>query len=195
MNTTALLILAILLIAFGHSQINAQENGDSVILAASKCDTSTVKTWIASGSKVNTTDEHGNTILMYAVEVNCTELVDYLLSLGANVNAKVKHGGGTPLMTASFKGHVALVRKLLVAGADVNAKDQAGWTALKNAVVYQQNDVIKVLIEAGADISTQDNNGEPLLITAATVNNIDMVKLLLASGAEVDAKNKEGWTL
>ena len=77
-------------------------------------------------------------------------------------------------MTASFYGHVAVVRVLIEAHADIHSQDkvwytgqpvhrlcddsvlffaQEGWTALHMASYEGFVDVIRVLIEANADLN------------------------------------------
>jgi len=64
-----------------------------------------------------------------------TAKVIALLASGADVNAKGKYSGWTPLMLAARKGDIELVNFLLSNGADVNAKsDVQNRTPLMEAV-------------------------------------------------------------
>lgn len=53
-------------------------------------------------------------------------LVNLLLGLGADANARAPGGGLTALQAAAKGGHEAIVNKLLKAGADVNAQGVYG---------------------------------------------------------------------
>ena len=65
------------------------------------------------------------------------EIVELLLSKGADVNAKDSKGE-TALMVAAFYGRKETVELLLSKGADVNAKDNEGKTALISSARWQQ---------------------------------------------------------
>jgi cytohesin len=49
-------------------------------------------------------------------------VVRALIEMGADVN-KARDNGGTPLITATQKGHEAVLRALIEAGADINKAD------------------------------------------------------------------------
>ncbi len=97
---------------------------------------------------VNEYDRTGSTLLIYAVEKNCAEIVKVLISAGADVNAREKGAfRETPLLRAckyfeigdetSLREKSLIVKLLIEAGADVNA--YGSETALKRAVkgVYE----------------------------------------------------------
>jgi ankyrin repeat protein len=56
----------------------------------------------------------------------------------------------TPLMIASFQGHVAAVRLLIERRANVNARAGNGATALVMATTKNRTEVIDILKRAGA---------------------------------------------
>ena len=59
--------------------------------------------------------------------------VRYLLDEGADVNAREKLGGGTPLMEAAYSGYLEVIKELLFRGAEINAIGNDG-TALDIAL-------------------------------------------------------------
>ncbi|MGH0163225.1 UNVERIFIED_CONTAM: hypothetical protein FKN15_057713 [Acipenser sinensis] len=67
--------------------------------------------WCA-GEDVNRTLEGGRKPLHYAADCGQTEMVEFLLSKGADINAPDKHGI-TPLLSATYEGHVTCVKLLL----------------------------------------------------------------------------------
>jgi len=87
--------------------------------------------------------------LIRASEHGLTNIVQWIIDAGANVNAK-NNIGGTPLMIASQYGHEVCVKLLLDVGADVNAKNKDGWTALMFASRYGHKDVVELLKKHGA---------------------------------------------
>ena len=74
----------------------------------------------------------GMTALHWASQEGKIDMVQILVKVGANVEAKDKDGynGGTSLHFASWRGHAAVVQTLLQHGANVAATDKYGRTAL-----------------------------------------------------------------
>ena len=102
-----------------------------------------LKSYIQSGADVNhKIDRWGDgsqvSTLVIASEKswrrNDTEIVEYLINAGADVNTKDEYGN-TPLMFAAktpdiYKSRVKLIQQLIDHGADVNAKNNENDTAL-----------------------------------------------------------------
>ncbi|TKS90635.1 Myotrophin [Collichthys lucidus] len=61
---------------------------------------------------VNRTLEGGRKPLHYAADCGHTDVVEFLISKGADVNASDKHNL-TPLLTACFENHLSCVKVLL----------------------------------------------------------------------------------
>ncbi len=118
-------------------------------------DLKTVKKFIEEGVPVDKPDARLNstikdeTPLMIACEKGNVEIVRYLISKGANVNAKDSLGG-TPIILATVKGHVEIVKILISKGADVNAVDIDGNSALWCAAEFDYPEIYKLLKEAVA---------------------------------------------
>ena len=109
-------------------------------------------TWAAilidGGVDVNTSDEEGNYPLVLACSYKDDDMIELLLSKGADPNV---HGpnGETPLGLAA-KYSLKAVKMLVDKGADVNAKYDPGFTALHWARKTGQKEVVKFLLEKGA---------------------------------------------
>ena len=88
--------------------------------------------------------------------VSDVEIVDLLVSSGANVN-NPDDQGLTPLHRASQDGLVDIASALIRHGADVNATDTNKQTPLHVAAANGQADVVKVLLLSGAEIKALDN--------------------------------------
>ena len=94
------------------------------------------------------------TLLHVAVLDENMEFVKWLVSQGADVNAKQKNGD-TPLHEAvHYNEGIAIVKFLVSKGADVHAKGVCGWTPL----FYTNGSDIefaKFLVSKGADVNAK----------------------------------------
>jgi ankyrin repeat protein len=91
-------------------------------------------------------------VMMAAVDFGHHELVRWLLSQGANVNAKAAWGSqGTALHSAAWNGDLEMVKLLVATGADVSARDAehdntpAGWAQV--AITVSNNPKCKDVVD------------------------------------------------
>lgn len=89
------------------------------------------------------------TFLTQAARLGREEIVSLLVQSGADVNG-MDGDAMTPLMWASWNGHLKIVMLLIKAGADVNAQDKRGDSVLNYAVLGKNAETIAALRKAGA---------------------------------------------
>ena len=131
-------------------------------------------------------------MLKAAMAGNSAAVVE-LVAKGADVNAKGKYSGWTPLILASKKGEVELVNYLLSYGADVNVESGVrGRTAIMEAARNRKIGAVKALLTADPDLNAVDWEGYTVLMFAAVSGQRDIVEVLLTHGADVNVKNKVG---
>ena len=123
-------------------------------------------------------------------------LVQKLLQRGVNPDDTTgSKYGNTPLMAASEKGHVAIVRALLDAGANVKHATNDGWTALYLASSSDNVAIVEMLLAAGASINKATDVGRTALMAASASGRTAIVVALLAvPGIAVNQANNEGRT-
>lgn len=111
---------------------------------------------------------HGAAYLGYLEEVK-------RLIVGNHTLLDLRHEdlASTPLMFASGRGHLAIVRYLLDKGARINERSAIGFTALAFACGKGRLDVASLLLERGATASLTE------YVVAVTDGGLDMVHLLL----------------
>ncbi len=147
---------------------------------------------LIAGIDVNLRDEAtGTTALDQAVDNGNREMVELLLSRGADVKEK-SESGRTILMRLDEDATSDLAWDLINAGADVAAKTETGDTPLM-AAAYQNNvEVLKALLEAGADVNSKTEDGETALMIAAENGKLQNVRALVLAGADMNQIDSEG---
>ena len=134
------------------------------------------------------------------------EVIQVLLAAGADVDARQKLGGWTPLHTAANEAEWSEASEMLLnAGADPNARteDDRDRTPLHLAVSRLHpaaprksisSAAITVLSDAGADPETRNVDGRTPLHLAANEGGPENVDALLDAGANVEARDHLGMT-
>jgi ankyrin repeat protein len=138
---------------------------------------------------VNAAEADGTTPLIWAANLNDTDLVLRLLKAGAN--AKVGNQlGSNPLSEAALNSNIDLIKALLAAGADPNAAGPDGQTPLMVLARGSNVAAAKLLLDKGANPNVRETQrAQTPLMWAAASSQGPMVRELLAHGAEVDAKS------
>jgi len=102
-----------------------------------------VKSKLVTPDDMNRTLESGRKPLHYASDYNQADVVLYLLSKGADINATDRHGF-TPLICACYENNVACVKVLLEKGAAKELKTPDGITAFDAAA---ESEIIQKMLK------------------------------------------------
>ena len=128
----------------------------------------------------------GFTPLHLASMVDSLDFVQTILEIpGIEVDMTISDGA-TPLVFASRKGSMDIVRVLHYYGADVDHLDKYGRTPMYMAVVDGELDTMEALFELGANVDTSDNSGNSPVYMAAAYGYLDKVRRLHEMGANLD---------
>lgn len=134
----------------------------------------------------------GSTPLHTASEAGMMEIVELLVSHGAEVDAG-DNENTTPLGVAAVGGHLNVIEFLISKGADPLAVDDNGHTALHWAAFNNHVDVAGILLDLGVDINAANSGGTTALHGAAFSGHTAMVEFLLSKGASLNL-NQGGYT-
>ncbi|RXW23767.1 hypothetical protein EST38_g2088 [Candolleomyces aberdarensis] len=132
---------------------------------------------------INVLDSMGRVPLTCAMEAECWEIVNLLLS---RPDVDISLGKPPALVQACLNGQEALVQKLLARdGLNVNAVDQQGRSALSMAAHRGHGQIVELLLSR-PDVNVNMGSPTPLM-HACHQGHIGIVKLLLTSrGDELD---------
>lgn len=159
-----------------------------LIVAAEADQTAAARVLLELGADAKAADTEGETAYPFAALNNNPELVGVLLDNGAD-RIGTKRFGGTPLIAASDRGFVEVVRAILARpGIPVDHVNNLGWTALLEAVILgdggpAHTEIVGLLIDAGADVNLADREGVTPLEHARRRGYRQMITLLEAAGA------------
>jgi len=159
-------------------------------MAACMGDLDRVKDFVEHGAHIDAKDEVGWTPIFWAVCMRRSEVIQYLIAQGANVNLRI--GQTTALHRAALAGTKDIVQLLITQGADVNARDKRGNTPLHEA--FNKKEIADLLIRKGADVNVRNSLGRTPLWIAARRGHIEIVRILIANGADVNAKDRDDKT-
>jgi ankyrin repeat protein len=156
------------------------------------------------GADVNTRDNYGLTPLMQvnvsSPDQKCYDLMQRLISMGADVNASMTGRNWTKIRDAVFYLNLKVARLLIDNGADINLRDIEGTTLQKSihnnnysVDIKRKEEMSVLLVENGAKLQ-EFSFGNTELHLAAIRGFADLATVLVKHGADVNAMNEYGHT-
>lgn len=164
-------------------------NKEGFFAAAERGETMKLVLFLKAGMKINATDHHGKTPLIWASSFGQLPCVGLLLANEAPTESQ-DTAGYTALHWAASNGHTEVIQLLLEHGANVNSVSNTGRTPLIQAAARGQRDALMVLMDAGAKINHQDEEGETALHKALQQGHAHVSESLINHHADVKLNNK-----
>ncbi|MBN3272393.1 PSD10 ATPase, partial [Polyodon spathula] len=159
------------------------------------------------------TDQDHRTVLHWACSAGHTDIVEFLLAFGVDVDlsddvsgreeivkALISRGaqlnvanenGCRPLHYAASKDRYEIAQMLLEKGADPNATNKLECTPLHRASAKGNRRLIQLLLKHSASTNIQDSEGNTALHLACDEERTEAAKLLVEHGASIYIENKE----
>ena len=185
--------------------------GLKLILAVTSGDLEAVQLFLnkqENSELLNYAGEDGNTPLMHACANGRENIVRYLITKGASLKPALSSNayGWSPLMVASYYGHLQIVIVLLQhmsESVDVKYANRLCATALLCAARCNQIQIAEILMSKGAELNVGDYDSETTdkrccrspLMAAVQHGHDEMTRLLISRGADVNyVDHVTGWT-
>ncbi|CAK0782712.1 hypothetical protein CVIRNUC_005907 [Coccomyxa viridis] len=141
---------------------------------------------MTEGADVNATSSAGPPLLWAAGEQQ-EDMVSFLLSHGADVNAVDEKNVNACLMAAAT-GCRRMLEELISSGANVNIAAHGGVTALHVAAESGHLGIVQTLLQAGADAEAKEQSGQRAIDVAAGARQREVVELLLPRTAPEEGR-------
>ncbi|MAI97111.1 MAG: hypothetical protein CML37_00235 [Rhodobacteraceae bacterium] len=155
-----------------------------------------VKAQVAAGDSVKGKNEKLMTPLHYAVlyaeMLGSTEIVEFLIREGADIEARTGDYGSTPLQYTDLEkpSGFEILNLLIDSGADINTRDDNGKSLLHNYAWSPE--ATETLVNLGADLHISDLGGATPLHEAVRYSEANGIKKLVVLGANILAETNDG---
>ncbi len=183
-----------ILLAADADVFSQNARGQTPVLLALGQESGSIHSWFFTPLVVSARDTMGNTPLHYSARAGNREGCNFLVTRGADINARNKDER-TPLMVAIQYNSLTAVNTLLSLGASVNTRDISGFSPLHLSVQSGNLPITQLLLKMkNIQVDVRDFNGKTPLILSVESNDTRSLELLLASGANPLAGDAQGKT-
>ncbi|CAG0914966.1 unnamed protein product [Notodromas monacha] len=143
------------------------------------------------GFDVNARDSEGITPLHWAAINNRKDVMNYMISRGAEIDPVGGELRSTPAHWATRQGHLTAVVILMRHGANPTLKDGDGSTCLHLAAEFGHTAIVAYLVAKGVNVDLLDGNGmTPLMLSSRSICSLDPTRLLMTLGANVTLQDE-----
>ena len=147
---------------------------------------------------LNSRNWKGTTALILAASKGQEDIVNQLLSKGADPSIKDKEGGGTAILRAVDEGQILIVQIMLNFDVDLGCVDDQDRGLLHGAAISGHEKIVRLLLDGRLDPNTRDKKGRTPLHDASRNGHSHTTQILLDRGADTSLQDESGrtpWTL
>ncbi|MEU6883038.1 ankyrin repeat domain-containing protein [Streptomyces sp. NPDC046712] len=172
------------------------EHRTPLLLAARADHVAAAEILVDAGADPDARDAQDDTPWLVTGVTGSVDMMRVLLAAGPDLRLTNRFGG-TSLIPAAERGHVAYVRAVLrETDIDVDHVNRLGWTALLEAVILGDGglphmEIVELLITAGADPLLADHDGTTPLQHARRHGFDRIAGLLEAASARAGSRGRE----
>lgn len=164
-----------------------------LLTALSHYDTIEAIRLINKGCSLKAKDEFERNALHISCESGLSEVSQYLITRGININSK-GHDENYPIHCAVLGNDLAIIKKLIKAGQQPDLKNIHGNTALHIAVKMGYIDIVNFLIPY-TDLSIKNNLGQTPFLNFSPDTSAEIILTLIESGCNINEQNDTGDTI
>ncbi len=136
-------------------------------------------------TSVHTYSPDGFPPLGLAAYMGHADIVEYLISAGANVNQAGRNPGKfTALTGAVAHSHYRVAKILVEAGAEVNYGYEGGSTPVLEAAQNGDIEILELLVSHGGDVTAETEQGKTAVSLATEKGHLDAAEWLRKHGAK-----------
>ncbi len=139
--------------------LNIPLNPDSFAHYICADDEEKCKIFFAAGMDINAVDSAGTPMICNAARSGKVNMIKWLLSKEANINAVSKDRGYTAIMDAIWKNKFEIVQLLIKKGADLSTISKDGQPIAVLAAGIGNIQICKLLAKHGVDVHAKDHMG------------------------------------
>ncbi|MEA3446983.1 MAG: ankyrin repeat domain-containing protein [Bacteroidota bacterium] len=187
-------ILGIVLLP-GASSAQSKATPDyDLILAADAGSMKHVRVAVLEGANINARTEDGITPLMYAAQNGYLDIVEFLVDLGADVNAIPYNSNRTSLMSAVENGYVETAEFLIRQGADFTVRDYLNRYLIHKGALCGFWEMCDMLLYYELPVDPVDIDKRTPLMLAAFDGYDSTVNILIENHAFINHADTNGNT-
>ncbi|MGM0650637.1 MAG: ankyrin repeat domain-containing protein [Bacteroidota bacterium] len=153
-----------------------------------------VRIAILEGANVDARAENGITPLMYAAQGGYLDIVEFLVELDADIDAKPYHSNRTALMAAVENGYVEIAEYLIRQGADFSIRDYNKRHLMHKAALSGIWEMCDMLLYYEIPVDPLDIDNRTPLMLAAFDGFVATVDVLIENNANVNHRDIDGNT-